>query len=155
MCDDFYVNEFDTLRSLMAPNSISNRIVSSMSAKGYSIVLATNPLFPVCAVETRLRWIGLGLRDFLHVTHYGNSTFCKPNPGYFREVFAEINKSPTQCLMAGNNPVEDMCASALGAETFLVTDCLENENGADISSFSQGSLAELETYLMSMPDIYQ
>ena len=153
LCDGFYVNEFDTLKSLMIPSDIPKRLVKAMSAKGYSLVLATNPLFPVCAVETRLRWIGLELRDFRHVTHYGNSTFCKPNLGYFQEVFAEINKSPAQCLMAGNSPVEDMCASALGAEAFLVTDCLENESGADISLFRRGSLAELEAYLMSMPDI--
>ena len=152
-CDDFYTNEFDTVRSVMRANEISARLIRAMAAKGYDLVLATNPLFPECAVETRLGWIGLKLRDFMLITHYANSTYCKPNPGYYREVFEKIGKKPEQCLMAGNSPVEDMCAGTLGANVFLVTDCLENESGIDIGAFPRGTLAELDAYLTSMPDI--
>jgi FMN phosphatase YigB (HAD superfamily) len=152
-CDAFYSNEFDTVKSIIAPQDISKRLVRSMAAKGYTLVLATNPLFPACGIVTRLKWAGLGPQDFALVTHYKNSTFCKPDPGYYREVFSKIGKSPEQCLMAGNNPAEDMCAGALGAETFLVTDCLENETCADISAFRHGALGDLEEYLTSMPDI--
>jgi FMN phosphatase YigB (HAD superfamily) len=146
-CDLFYQNEFDTVRSIVTPQDISKRLIRSMTAKGYTVVLATNPLFPMYGVETRLKWIGLETRDFAHVTHYTNSTYCKPSAGYYREIFAKIGKEPEQCLMVGNNPAEDMCAGALGADTYLVTDCLENENGADISAFRHGTLAELEVYL--------
>ena len=152
-CDSFYINEFDSIKSIVKHSDISKRLVHGMAAKGYSVVLATNPLFPLCAVTTRLGWIGLKPSDFLLVTHYTNSKYCKPNPEYYREIFAKINKTPQQCLIAGNNPAEDMCAGALGAHTYLVTDCLENEIGMDITAFRQGSLAELETYLLSLPDI--
>ena len=152
-CDDFYSNEFDAVKSVLHPGDISARLVRSIKAKGYSVVLATNPLFPACAVTTRLGWAGLTPDDFMLVTHYSNSTFCKPNPDYYREVFKKIGKEPQQCLMTGNNPVEDMCAGSLGAETFLVTDFLENETGADISGYRSGTLAELEEFLLSMPDI--
>ena len=152
-CDDFYTNEFDTVKSVMMPNDISKRLVRALAARGYGVVLATNPLFPPCAVTTLLRWIGLEPRDFSLITHYANSTFCKPNPGYYREVLDRIGKTPEQCLMAGNSPTEDMCVGALGVETFLVTDCLENETGADIAVYRHGSLCELETLLMSLPDI--
>jgi hypothetical protein len=53
--------------------------------------------------------------------------------------------------MAGNSPAEGMRAGELGAETYLVTDCLENESGMDIAEFRRGTLAELETYLMALP----
>ena len=149
-CDSFYTNEFNIVKSIVAPTDIPKRLVRAMAAKGFVIVLATNPLFPLCAVESRLNWAGLLPQDFRHITHYANSTFCKPNPEYYREVFAAIGKAPQQCMMIGNNPVEDMCAGALGAETFLVTDCLENEAGVDISEFRQGTLAELEAYLNTM-----
>jgi FMN phosphatase YigB (HAD superfamily) len=152
-CDKFYQNEFDTVKSIVVTQDVSKRLVRSMAAKGYNLVLATNPLFPACGVETRLKWIGLEPRDFALVTHYANSTYCKPNPGYYREVFSKINKEPGQCLMAGNNPVEDMCVGELGAETYLVTDCLENEAGADITAFRHGTLEDLEKELMDMPDI--
>jgi len=152
-CDDFYTNEFDSVKSVVAPNNVSKRLVRALAAKGYNVVLATNPMFPACAVKTRLGWTGLEPQDFLLITHYENCAYCKPNPGYYRGIFAKINKAPEQCLMAGNNPVEDMAAGALGSETFLVTNCLENESGEDITVFRRGTLAELEVYLMSLPDI--
>ena len=137
----------------MIPTDISKRLVKSLQSRGYCVVLATNPLFPACAVTTRLGWIGLAPHDFLLITHYSNSTYCKPNPGYYLEVFKKVGKTPNQCLMVGNNPLEDMSAGALGASTFLVTDCLENETGADITAFRQGTLAELEASLSSMSNI--
>ena len=146
-CDKFYSNEFDAVKSVTKPNDISARIVRGMASKGFTVVLATNPLFPECAVETRLRWIGLSLQDFGLVTHYSNSTYCKPHPGYYREIFSKINKAPDQCLMVGNNPAEDMSVGELGAETFLVTDYLENATEADITAYKRGSLATLETHL--------
>ena len=152
-CDSFYSNEFNTVKSVMAPSDIPSRLVRCMASKGYSVVLATNPMFPQCAVESRLNWTGLSLSDFLLVTHYANSTFCKPNPEYYREIFKKIDKTPGQCLMAGNSPADDMCPSALGVETFLVTDYLENEAGIDITVFRRGTLAELEAYLMGFPEI--
>lgn len=152
-CDSFYVNEFNAAKSVIDPTDVSKRLVRALAAKGYTVVLATNPLFPACAVATRLKWVGLEMHDFQLVTHYENSTYCKPNPGYFREIYAKINREPHQCLMAGNNPAEDMSAGAFGSETFLVTDCLENTENVDITTFRRGTLAELETYLMSMPAI--
>ena len=148
-CDRFYVNEFDTVKSVTKPNDISAHMVRTLAAKGCTVVLATNPLFPECAVETRLGWIGLSTQDFSLVTHYANSTYCKPHPGYYKEIFTKIGKTPEQCLMAGNTPAEDMSAGELGAETFLVTDYLENATGADITKYKRGTLAELETYLLS------
>ena len=146
-CDDFYTNDFDAVKSVLTPCEVSGRLVRSLNANGYSVVLATNPLFPACAVTTRLKWIGLVPEDFLFITHYSNSAYCKPNPGYYREIFSQIDRRPEQCLMAGNNPVEDMSVGELGAETFLVTDYLENESGADISTYRCGTIAELEMYL--------
>ena len=152
-CDKFYVTEFDNVKSVMAPNEVSKRLVRALQAKGYCVVLATNPWFPECAVTTRLNWIGLVPGDFRLITHYKNSTYCKPNPEYFREVYEKIGKRPGQCLMAGNHPVEDMSAGESGAETFLVTDWLENETGVDVTAFRRGSLLELEAFLAALPDV--
>jgi len=152
-CDSFYRNEFNALKSVLEPSDIPNRIVKTLSAKGYSIVLATNPLFPLCAVMTRLDWIGLLPQDFKYVTHYMNSTYCKPNHGYYRELFAKIGVEPTQCLMVGNSMTDDMCVGELGTETFLVTDYIENMSGVDITKQRHGTLDDLEAYLMTLPDI--
>lgn len=151
-CDRFYVTEFDSVKSVMIPNEVSKQLVRTLSCRGFTVVLATNPLFPACAVTTRLNWIGLAPDDFKLITHYDNSVYCKPSSDYFLDVLSKTGKTPGQCLMAGNNPVEDMGAAELGIEVFLVTDCLENEAGVDISAYQRGSLAELEAHLTSFPD---
>ena len=152
-CDNFYSNEFNIVKSVLHLCDIPTKLVRAMAAKGYNVVLATNPLFPPCAVESRLAWIGLTAEDFKLITNYKNSTFCKPNLDYYREVFKKINKSPQQCLMVGNSPFEDMCVSELGSEIFLVTDFMENETGMEITGFPRGTIEELESMLMAMPDI--
>jgi len=150
VCDKFYANDFNKLKELMEPTDIPQRLIKEMQRKGYELVLATNPVFPECAIESRLNWIGLKPNDFIHITHYKNSSFCKPNLGYYREIFDIIKKTPKQCMMIGNNPVEDMVTGKLGCELYLVTDCLENEADIDISTFRHGSLEELESYLISL-----
>ena len=154
-CDKFYSNEFDEIKTVMknADPGLPRRLVDSLASRGFTIVLATNPLFPTCAVTTRLGWVGFRPQDFYLITDYTNSTYCKPNPDYYREIIRKINKEPGQCLMIGNNTSDDMSAGALGMETFLVTDYLENEAKMDVSAFRHGTLAELEVYLASLPDV--
>jgi len=152
-CDDFYSNEFNIVKSIVKHSDIPTRLVRAMAAKGYDIVLATNPLFPPCAVDTRLGWIGLDRDDFRLITHYENSSFCKPNPAYYKEVLSKIGKAPEQCIMIGNNPAEDMCVSKLGMDVFLVIDFMENETDIDISLFRHGTIEDLEEFLLTLPDL--
>ena len=152
-CDAFYSNEFNIAKKVVQHSDIPQRVVRAMAEKGYTVALATNPLFPPCAVDSRLDWIGLSRDDFELVTHYENSTFCKPNPEYYREVLSKIGKTPEQCIMVGNHPAEDMCATELGMEVFLVTDFMENETGIDISQFRSGTIEDLEEFLTAMPKL--
>jgi len=150
-CDNFYSNEFNKAKVVVRHSDIPKRLVHEMTARGYMVVLATNPLFPPCAVVSRLAWTDLKPQDFSLFTNYENSTFCKPNLAYYREVLGKINKTPDQCMMIGNCPADDMSAGELGIETFLVTDFMENEAGLDISGFRRGTIEELEAHLMSLP----
>jgi len=146
-CDSFYKNEFDEVKSLAVPTDVSAKLVRNAASKGFSVILATNPFFPLCAVETRLSWIGLTLSDFEYVTHYGNSSFCKPNPEYYKELLKKIKREPKECLMIGNNPTEDMVACSLGIKGFLVEGFVEGEFEIKNAPFEHGSLTELEIYL--------
>jgi FMN phosphatase YigB (HAD superfamily) len=100
-----------------------------------------------------LGWGELDESDFMLITHYANSSFCKPNLDYYREILSKIDKTPAECFMVGNNPAEDIIAEELGIETFLVTDFMENEHDVDISMFRKGTIEDMETYLLSMPDL--
>jgi len=147
-CDKFYSNEFNVLKSVIEPDDgTPKRIIDMLKAKGFDVILATNPLFPACAVETKLEWISLVPQDFIYISHYANSSYCKPNAEYYREILKKTNKKPAQCIMAGNNIIEDMSAEDLGIDTFLITDYLENEKNMDITKYKNGSLAIFEVYL--------
>jgi len=150
-CDRFYTNEFNVAKSLIQHSDVPGRIVPEMTKRGYDIILATNPVFPPCALDSRLEWIGLKQSDFILATHYENSSFCKPNPNYYKEVLAKTDKTPEQCLMVGNHSVEDMCVSELGMSVFLVTDFLENDADIDINMFPNGTIDDMETFLLALP----
>lgn len=149
--DDFYANEFDNARKVVATPCSRRALIDSLKAKGYAIALATNPIFPACAVNTRLRWLELTMDDFCLVTSYENSNYCKPNPKYFEEVLGKLGKSAGDCMMIGNNTLDDMSAMQAGMECYLVTDYLENSIGADTGAYRSGSFEELESFLMALP----
>ncbi|MCL2081701.1 MAG: HAD family hydrolase [Oscillospiraceae bacterium] len=151
-CNSFYQNEFSSLKTILPPdgNDIGQRIVNTLKKRGVITVLATNPLFPECAIATRLSWIGLEVGDFHLVTSYSNCRYCKPNLKYYTEIFKTIAKAPEQCLMAGNNSSEDMCVGVLGTKTFFVAEYPEYQEGKCFPSDHRGTLAELEEFLQSI-----
>ena len=114
------------------------------------MVLATNPLCPAIATQSRARWAGLTPEDFALITTYENSAFCKPNPDYYREILGKLNLKPEECLMVGNDVQEDMVARMLGMEVFLLTDCIINRDGTDISRFPNGGFDDLLAFLRSV-----
>ena len=113
-----------------------------MNKKNYKVILATNPIFPIQAVETRMNWVGLKKEDFDYITVFSNSSYCKPNPLYFDEIIKKNNLNPENCIMVGNNVIEDTAAEKVGIKTYLITDYLENEKNLDYSNFEHSSLVE-------------
>ncbi len=145
--DRFYDEEFDSLKSICGFQPAAFELVNKLKKKGYRLILATNPLFPRPATHWRIRWAGLMPEDFEYITTYENSSFCKPNPLYYRGVLQTIDTKPEQCLMIGNDVIEDMAAAGLGMEVFLLTDCLINKQNADISKYRHGDFTALMDYL--------
>ena len=148
---DFYTGEFDQVRQVLREAPDRRPLLEGLRARGYGLVLATNPIFPRAAVETRLGWVGLAASDFDWVTTYENSRFSKPSPAYYRDILERMGKRGGQCLIAGNNPSDDMSARETGMEVFLVTDCLENPKGLPIDGYPRGSFRELEARLAALP----
>ena len=136
---EFYANEFDNAKSTLQEDVDRSEFIKALKNKGVKVVLATNPIFPKVAVQTRLNWISLKLDDFDYVTTFENSHYCKPNLDYYREIFEKIGSNPNESIMVGNNALEDMISGELGVKTYLVTDNLENPNKVDIDQFENGS----------------
>ena len=148
--EEFYRTEFQKAKDSCGFNPAAVEAIRQIKDMGYRLILATNPLFPAIATQSRIRWAGLNPEDFELVTTYENSRFCKPNPDYYREILGKIALDGSQCLMVGNDVGEDMIAGTLGMKTFLLTDCLINKTAEDISQYPNGSFPELLHYIRSL-----
>lgn len=148
----FYREDFPGVKASAKASPVSRQIVETLKAKGYTLALATNPLFPREATRQRIAWAGLDESDFALVTTYENSRFAKPNPLYYQEVLDKLGKTPEQCLMVGNDRHEDAAATKLGIPFFLVTDCLINERNLALDTLEKGTLEDFFVKIRSLPD---
>ena len=114
-------------------------------------MLATNPLFPAIATQSRIRWAGLSPDDFELYTTYETSHFCKPNPDYYREILEKVGCRAEECLMVGNDAAEDLAAAETGMRVFLLTPCLI-DRGRDISSVPHGGFERLHGFLRTLAE---
>ena len=128
--DEFYETEFQECRHSCGFQPAAAETIRTLHAMGYRTVLATNPLFPPTATQSRVRWAGLTPEDFEFITTY------------------ELNAG--ECLMVGNDVNEDMIAQTLGMQVFLLTDCLINKENRDISQYPYGSFPELMDYIRGL-----
>lgn len=147
---DYYENEFQKVSEDCGFDQRAGQAIAEIKALGYHVVLATNPLFPSIATHSRVKWAGLNVQDFDLVTTYENSHFCKPNLAYYQEILATLNLKPENCVMVGNDVGEDMIASTLGIQVFLLTDHIINKGNADITQYPHGSFPELMEFIREL-----
>lgn len=145
--DEFYAKEFQQVQTVCGFAPEAAQVVRKIKEMGYQVVLATNPLFPRAATESRVRWAGLQPDEFELITVYDNSYHCKPNPAYYEDILRTIGAKGEECVMIGNDAKEDMIAETLGMRVFLLTDCLINSENRDISKYPQGGFAELMEFV--------
>ena len=145
--EDFYKNEFQGVKAVCGFAKESKEIVDSLRARGIRCVLATNPIFPRIATESRIRWAGLTPEDFELVTTYENVGYCKPNPKYYSEILSRLGLGAEECVMVGNDVGDDMIAEKLGMKVFLLTNDLINKTDTDISAYPHGGFGELIDFL--------
>lgn len=150
LCDEFYTNEFNKARCIVKYEADRKPLIEKLRAAGLRVALATNPMFPENGMLTRLGWVGLSAEDFDHITHYDNSTYCKPEPAYFCEIAEKLGVNPEECLMIGNSVQDDMAAARAGLKVFLVPEWLENPAEEDYSALPQGTLDEAVEYALSL-----
>ena len=147
---EFYANEFQQVQRVCGFAPESAALIDLCRELGLRTALATNPLFPAIATRSRIRWAGLDPADFELYTTYENSSFCKPNPAYYRQVVDSLGLSPEECVMVGNDATEDLAARQLGMEVFLLTPCLINKEGKDICLYPHGDFDALREFLLKL-----
>lgn len=145
--EEFYKTDFPKIQSVCGFSSKAAEIVYKLKENGIRVALATNPIFPSIATETRIRWAGLEPKDFEFYTTYENSNYSKPNLEYYKKLTVQLGVEPEECLMVGNDVDDDMVVTQLGMKAFLLTDCLINKYNVDISAFDNGDFSQLDAYI--------
>ncbi|MCC8357947.1 MAG: HAD family hydrolase [Oscillospiraceae bacterium] len=147
--EEFYAVDFQQAQSFCGFQPKAAETVRRLKENGIQVALATNPIFPAIATESRIRWAGLSPEDFALYTTYENTSYCKPNPAYFTYVIRRLNADPAATLMVGNDATEDTAAQAAGLDVFLLTDCLLNPDNRDIEAYPHGDFDALWSYIQN------
>lgn len=62
--EELYRTKFPALRSLTGRRPQARAVMEWAFAAGLQVGIATNPVYPLVAIEERLRWAGVGHADF-------------------------------------------------------------------------------------------
>ena len=110
--DNYYAGAYRQLESLTQRRPAARPLMEWAFAQGYTVVIATSPLFPESAIRERLRWAGIADFPYALITTAETSHFSKPHPEYFAETLARVGKRPEQALVIGNDWNKDIAAAA-------------------------------------------
>jgi HAD superfamily hydrolase (TIGR01662 family) len=137
----FYEQDYPKLKAYTRPRPEARPLVQAIFDQGYAVAIATNPMFPLRAIEQRLEWAGVLDFPFKLVTSYENAHFCKPNPRYYREIVDKLGCRPQEAMMVGDDTGNDIePALQIGLHTYWIT----NHSADESFSYAglRGSLAE-------------
>ena len=146
---DFYSNIFPTLGHTCGYQPLAKDFIKALKDKGYEVIIASNPIFPLVATKARIRWAGCNPDDFKYITAYENSRFSKPNLKYYEEVLEKTGYKPDEVIMVGNDVREDMIVNKLGIDSYLITDCLLNLDNEDINKYKHGNFEEVMNLVLN------
>ncbi len=154
--EQFYAEIFPSLKNIteIRPEAIS--MVKEAFKRGYSIAIATNPLFPRTAILQRLEWAELSpeLYPFNFIPSYENFHFAKPNPAFFTESLGLLGWPSGAVIMVGDDFEHDIePARQLGMGNYWVREAgLEPEDGSP-SNAGGGSIGELMNWIDNLNEV--
>lgn len=150
---DYYDGPFQTLQS--AVNRVDTIVadVDLLKKKGYTLVVATNPLFPKSAVESRIVWAGLKPEDFSYISSFEGNSYCKPNLGFYSEILEAVDLKPSDCLMVGNDVEEDLVTQTLGFQTYLISDHKIQRSEIAFTPDFEGDYNAFHQFVLDLPQL--
>ncbi|MBN1314682.1 MAG: HAD family hydrolase [Anaerolineales bacterium] len=146
----FYQTRFNEIQPLTQFKPQARQLIEWAFEQELQVVIATNPLFPMIAVEQRLAWAGIGIDTFEYtlVTCYENMHSAKPHAEYYREILEKLACKPSRALMVGDDWERDIIpASKVGINTYWIaqSDSAIPDNHVPLNG--QGSLNDLFAWL--------
>jgi HAD superfamily hydrolase (TIGR01549 family) len=152
LIDAFYREDFDHLEHFTACKPAARPLVQTAFDAGYTVVIATQPVFPLAAIEHRLMWAQVEDFPYALITCYENMHTTKPDPAYYLEICRMIGHEPAQCLMVGNDPEADIRPSAAaGMRTFWLCDLEQpaRRRIPNLPAHDTGTLADVQRLIES------
>ena len=149
----FYDTLFENVKASTYQSKYMRKSIDLLKSKGYKVVIATNPLFPLQANYHRLRWAGFTPDEFDHITSFEENTYCKPHIEFYQEVLDKVSKTPKECVMVGNDVFDDLPAGKLGMETYLISDCILNKYNIENTANTTGSYKDFYEYVQKLDAI--
>jgi FMN phosphatase YigB (HAD superfamily) len=151
--DKFYDTDFLKAKAAVYESKLMQESIKLLKEKGYTLVIATNPLFPLKAIHHRIRWAGFDPSEFEYITSYEQNHYCKPQLKYYEEILQDIGKKPEECMMVGNDVQEDIIAGKLGLKTFLIKDCILHRTDDEIAADYEGDYESFFEFVKELPSI--
>ncbi|MBN1146924.1 MAG: HAD-IA family hydrolase [Anaerolineales bacterium] len=154
IAERFYAQIFPTLRGLTQPRPEAVQLIEDAQARGYRLVVATNPLFPMTAILQRLDWANLPAEKYAFelITSYESFHFVKPEPGYFAEILAHLGWPSEPAVMVGDDLERDISASRrLGLPAFWLERDGVDSGAGRLAPTASGGLADILAWLDSAP----
>lgn len=149
--DKFYDNEFLRVKSSVKPEEYMIKSIKILKEKGYNVAVVTNPLFPIKAIHHRIKWAGFEPKDFTYITSFEKNHYCKPQIKFYEEVLKDIDKAPDECLMVGNDTVEDLVARNIGIKTYLIKNNILNKSQKSYVTDYEGNYEDFYKFIETLP----
>ncbi|MCX7832552.1 MAG: HAD family hydrolase [Actinobacteria bacterium] len=125
--EEFYERDFPSLSCFARKVEGAQSFIKTLKDKGKSLVLATNPVFPLAAIKERLKWAGFSISEFDFISSFEVMKACKPNLLYFNQLLEEMGFKATETIMIGDDEELDGGAIYAGID-FVLVDRTGNNN---------------------------
>jgi FMN phosphatase YigB (HAD superfamily) len=137
----FYDEVFPTLGTGIGPHDGARAAVDRARECGMKVAIATNPIFPLRAIEHRMSWAGIDTTEVDLITSYENMRATKPHSDYYRQICEILDLAPSECLMVGDDRMLDLPAADVGMRTYYVG------SDPDVPTDYRGNLNQLANLL--------
>jgi FMN phosphatase YigB (HAD superfamily) len=136
LADEFYAQVYPELRLLTQPAPGAAEFIQAAQLRGYPVMVATNPLFPLTAIEQRLAWAGLPVEQvpFSLIASYETFHFAKPDPAFFAEALGLLGWPEQPAVIVGDDLTNEVAAGhQVGLPVFWIA-----RNGAQPPAEADG-----------------
>ncbi len=145
--DRFYEDIFPSLGPLTHRVPEAIRLVDWAFAQGYRVAIATNPLFPLRAIQHRLTWAGLSPEKYPFdlISSYETFHFTKETVAYYPEVMAQLGWPDEPVVMVGDDIEREVKPTQMaGMPVYWVR---KGEALAGFAAIPQGRLDTFQDWL--------